>query len=131
MNIQTRHVDDVTVVDLSGRLDTQTAGPASEEMQRLTRESDKLLLNFENLEFISSAGLRVLLRTAKQLKAAGGMMKLWGAQGVVKEIMDISGFGLLLDLYDSEEKPRSLLSSRNGIDDAPGGSAARDLRGRG
>lgn len=103
MNITTRTVRDVLVADVSGRLDTGMSGPASEEMSRIAAGATKVLLNFENLEFISSAGLRVLLRTAKQLTGSGGTMKLCGATGIVKEIMEISGFDTLLDLHDSEE----------------------------
>ena len=57
MNITTRIVNDVTVADLSGRLETRTSGPASEELFRIAQGASKVLLNFENLEFISSAGL--------------------------------------------------------------------------
>ena len=103
MNITTRTVNDVLVADVSGRLDTRTSGPASEEMSRIAAGSSKVLLNFENLEFISSSGLRVLLRTAKQLTGSGGAMKLCGANGIVKEVMEISGLGTLLDLHDSEQ----------------------------
>ena len=107
MNISTRTVNDVLVADVSGRLDTRTSGPASEEMSRIAAGASKVLVNCENLDFISSAGLRVLLRTAKQLTGSGGTMKLCGANGTVKEVMEISGFGDLLDLYDSEQEALS------------------------
>lgn len=102
MEITTRTVDDVTVVDLSGHLDTQASGTASDDMTRIVTESNKVLVNLENLEFLGSAGLRVLLRTAKQLNGSGGEMKVCNATGTVKEVMEISGFHTLLDLHDSE-----------------------------
>ena len=102
MEISTRNVNNIIVVDISGSLDTQTSGPASEELTRIAQASSKVLVNFENLEFVSSAGLRILLRTAKKLQGLGGAMKLCGARGTVKEVMEISGFGELLDLHDSE-----------------------------
>lgn len=103
MNIATRSLEDIVIASLSGRLDTQTSGPASEEMSRIASGASKLLLNLEELEFISSAGLRVLLRTAKQLTGSGGTMRLCCANGTVKEVMDIAGFAGLLDLHDSEQ----------------------------
>ena len=106
MNITTRTVNDVTVVDFSGRLDTRTSGHATEEMSRIAGTS-KILVNLENLEYISSAGLRVLLLTAKQLAQSGGTMKLCGANGTVEEVLEISGFGALLDLHDSEQEALS------------------------
>ncbi len=102
MEISTRNVDGVTVIDISGSLDTQTSGAASDEMARIAQEASKMLLNLESLDFLSSAGLRVILRTAKQLKGAGGAIKVCNAGGVVKEVMEISGFGSLLDLHASE-----------------------------
>lgn len=104
MEITTRTVNEVTVVDLSGSLDTQTSGDASDEMSRIAQESSNVLLNLEKLEFLSSAGLRVLLRTAKQLNGSGGSIKVSNAQGAVKEVMEISGFGNFLDIYDLESE---------------------------
>ena len=51
MEITTRSVDDVTVVDISGSLDTQTSGAASEEMARIAQNATKMLLNLESLDF--------------------------------------------------------------------------------
>ena len=102
MDISTRNVDGVTVIDMTGSLDTQTSGAASDEMARIAQEASKMLLNLENLDFLSSAGLRVILRTAKELKGSGGAIKVCNAAGVVKEVMEISGFGSLLDLHTSE-----------------------------
>jgi len=102
MKINTRTVDDITVIDISGSLDTQTSGAASDEMARIADSTSKMLLNLESLEFLSSAGLRVILRTAKQLSGTGGTLKICNAVGVVKEVMEISGFGTLLELFDSD-----------------------------
>ena len=92
MEMTTRQADDVLVVEIAGRLDTQSSGPASEEMARIVEAGNgKILLNLGNLEFISSAGLRVLLRTTKLLPEAGRMM-ICQANGIVKEVLEISGF---------------------------------------
>ena len=104
MEITTRETGDVMVVDLSGRLDTQTSGSAADELTRVTQLGKaKLLLNLNDLEFISSAGLRVLLRTAKQLQAANGKLMVCHANGVVKEVMELSGFESVLQMHDTED----------------------------
>ena len=88
MEITTRQADDVLVVEMAGRLDTQSSGPASEEMARIVEAGNgKILLNLGYLEFISSAGLRVLLRTTKLLPEAGRMM-ICQANGIVKEVLE-------------------------------------------
>lgn len=103
MEITTRTDNNVLIVDFEGRLDTQTSGSAADRMDEITAAGNKnILLNLDKLEFISSAGLRVFLRTAKQLGASGGNMKACSPNGVVKEIMEISGFDSLFDLHDSE-----------------------------
>lgn len=102
MELSTRNVGEVTVVDIAGSLDTHTSGAASDEIGKIVGSTGKMLLNLENLEFLSSAGLRVFLRVAKQQKGSGGAIKVCSATGVVKEVMEISGFGRLLDLHDSE-----------------------------
>jgi len=103
VEINTRKVGDILVADMIGSLDTQTSGPASDAMGRIIGEANgSLLVNMGKLEFLSSAGLRVLLRAAKGIQSSGGMMKVCEPNGVVKEVLEISGFGSFLDIYDNE-----------------------------
>lgn len=108
MEITTRTTADAQVIDMAGKLDTQTAGPAMDELQgHLADFSGNLLINLEGLDFVSSSGLRVILRAAKQMRAQGGNMKVCGARGVVKEVLEISGFDSLLDLHADEAQALS------------------------
>ena len=66
--------------------------------------AQKILVNFEKLEYISSAGLRVLLTTAKQLKAVDGELRVSGLNEIVKEVFDISGFMTILKVFGSESE---------------------------
>ncbi len=103
MNISTRNVGGILAIDIEGKLDTQTATPAMEELlQYLESSPDKVLISLAPLEFISSVGLRVLLRIAKEMRGYGGELKVSGAQGVVKDVLEISGFDTLLDLHEDE-----------------------------
>ncbi len=103
MEANTREAGDVLVVDLVGKLDTQTSAAASDSLNRIAEGGNsKILLNLEQLDYISSAGLRVLLRTAKLVNAADGNVRVCAATGVVKEVMEISGFDELLDMHDTE-----------------------------
>jgi anti-sigma B factor antagonist len=102
MEITTRTVNEITVVAISGSLDTQTSGDASDKLSRIAQGSSKMLLNLENLDYLSTAGLRVFLRAAKQIKGSGGSLKVSNATGIVKEVMDIAGFGNFIDIYNLE-----------------------------
>ena len=101
--IDTRLNGDVLIVDISGRWQTANSGVVAELFAELLEMGhQKLLLNLENLEFLSSAGMRVILRTAKTLRAQGGEVKLCSARGLVTEVLTVSGFNNLLHLCDDE-----------------------------
>jgi len=105
MEIKTRRVGDVTVVDMVGRLDSRTAGRASTELNQIAQGGDrKVLLNVEGLEYASSAGLRAIMVAAKLLQVNGGAAKICQANETVKHVMEVSGFNSLLHLYDTEDK---------------------------
>ncbi len=103
MQINTRESYEVLVVDMEGRLDTNTSGYAYDEMVRIAKSGNKkILVNLKGLEYVSSAGLRVLLTAAKLVKTSGGQFKLCEPIDVVKQVLEISGFNSLLSLYASE-----------------------------
>ena len=85
-------------VALSGRLDTTTAPVFEKELKESLNGVDDLTLDFSGLEYISSAGLRVLLSAQKMLNASGGAMKIVGANDIVKEIFEVTGFSDILTI---------------------------------
>ena len=62
----------------------------------------EIVLNLEGLEFLSSAGLRVILQAAKLLVPRRGSINICSAQSNVKEVLQTSGFNSLINLFDSE-----------------------------
>ena len=81
------------VLHLEGRIDAGSALDFDAALDALTGDGSlKLLLNCENLAYISSAGLRSLLVLTKKLKAGQGRLHFCGLSGMVKEIFEISGF---------------------------------------
>lgn len=87
----------VTVVAVGGRLDG-TGAPELETHCRalILAGGIHLLLDFEGVDYISSAGLRSLLVIAKQIKAAGGGLVLCSLTAMVREVLEISGFDKIL-----------------------------------
>lgn len=103
MEITTRQVYDVSVVDMSGRLDSQAAGYGNDEMVRIVKgENKKILINLDKLDFITSAGLRVLLLASKLQRSSGGQFKICNANQFVKDVLETSGFSSLISLYPTE-----------------------------
>lgn len=86
-----------TTLALVGRLDTVTAPELEKAVAELLPQADSLVLDLGSLEYISSAGLRVILKAYKALSAKGGL-KLTGVQEAVREVFDITGFSDFLDM---------------------------------
>ena len=85
-------------VSLSGRLDTTSAPEFEKELKASLGGVSDLTLDFSGLDYISSAGLRVLLSAQKAMNAAGGEMCVTGANDIVKEIFDVTGFSDILTI---------------------------------
>ncbi|MBQ3406737.1 MAG: STAS domain-containing protein [Lachnospiraceae bacterium] len=86
------------MVALSGRLDTPAAPGAQKEIMGALQDVTELVYDLENLEYISSAGLRILISSLKEMKAKDGSMTLINVSEGVREILDLTGFGLILDI---------------------------------
>jgi anti-anti-sigma factor len=93
MDFAQEQAGDVIIVKLSGRLDSSTAPPTEESFTHLLASGPlHLAIDMSQLEYISSAGLRVLLVVAKKLQQAKGKIVLFGLVHNVREVFQISGF---------------------------------------
>ncbi len=103
MQISVKTTNEVKVLAFEGKLDTQTSPDAQQQLTRLIEEGEnRFLVNFEKLDYISSAGLRVLLAAAKQLKGSDGELRICSLNEVVREVFDISGFTTIFKVFGSE-----------------------------
>ena len=93
----------VKIVRIEGKLDTQTSPDAEAQLtQLIDAGARKVVVNFERLAYISSAGLRILLAVAKQLQGIGGELRVCSLSDLVQEVFDISGFDSILSVSKSE-----------------------------
>ena len=101
MNISVSDVESVTVVQFEGHLDTNTAPDAQARLDELVAGGKtNILVDFSDLEYISSAGLRVLLATGKRLGSSGGNLRLCNLNETVREVFDMSGFSTIFSVFD-------------------------------
>jgi anti-anti-sigma factor len=90
------------VLFIKGRLDAVTAGELEAKFTDLLQnESENIIVSMDALEYISSAGLRVILLVAKKLHALGRKIGFAALSGNVKDVFDISGFYALFEIHDS------------------------------
>ena len=100
MEITTDTQNGVTIVGLGGNLDSNTSPQAQQALEGvLSGGAKKVAIDFTALDYISSAGLRVLLGTAKKLSGSGGGLRLFGLNETVREVFEISGFATILAVY--------------------------------
>lgn len=99
MTITTTKNGNSVTLALLGRLDTVTQAELANELEHIF-EADKVSLVFEfsALDYISSAGLRVLLTAQKKVNALGTTMKIVGAKTEIKEIFEITGFNGIMSI---------------------------------
>ena len=105
LEVKVIEIDDVIIIKLVGNLDTNTAPEAETEINNwLEKETKKMVVDLEEAKYVSSAGLRVFLATAKKMTAAGGAVIFCSPNEVVQEILDISGFSTILNLKGSQQE---------------------------
>jgi anti-anti-sigma factor len=103
MEISKKKQDGVLILALKGRLDTLASPAFDKEMSDLLAANEhRLLIDFSQLDFISSSGLRVFIAVARELKALQGRMVLCGLNPHVKEVFDITGFTQLLTIVPAQ-----------------------------
>lgn len=101
MEIQDKQVDDITTLSLQGSIDAMTAPKITEYIQELIAKGNvKLVADFSDVDYTSSAGLRVLLGAIKDTRAQGGDMRLAGVQPDVLKVLSLSGFTNILKMFD-------------------------------
>ena len=91
MTIEKKLGNESATLIVSGRLDTQTAPELEKELDSVLADIKELTFDFANLEYVSSAGLRVILKAQKAMNAQGSM-KLTGVNDSIMEVFDITGF---------------------------------------
>lgn len=107
--------DGIQYVTLAGRLDSATSNGLEKSLQTLFESpGSRTLIDLLALDYVSSAGLRVVLMAAKRAKQSKGRLVLSGLQPHVKEVFEISGFLKILDVADSRAQAEAKLSAQPG-----------------
>ena len=103
MELKSRQEKEAKIVSVTGRIDGVTS-PELETYLTEAAEGDAkiLIVNFDELDYISSAGLRVILMLAKKMKAHQREFILVGVKGRIKQVFEMSGISSILNIRDTE-----------------------------
>ncbi|MDD3518181.1 MAG: STAS domain-containing protein [Chromatiales bacterium] len=103
MQVIDETVGDVLVVKPGGRLDSNTSPSFEKHLLERLEGTTSLIVDFADLDYISSAGLRVLLMAAKRAKQTNGRMIICNLRGPIREVFEISGFMSILTVCDDRD----------------------------
>ena len=100
MEVESKQMNDVTIISLNGSIDAMTAPKITEYIQGLVAKGQtKLIADFSGVDYTSSAGLRVLLGAIKETRSRGGDMRLVSVQPDVLKVLNLSGFTNILKMF--------------------------------
>lgn len=104
VNVKEEIKGDVLVLRLSGRLDAVSSPSAEHKVfDYINSGHHKLLLDFSGVDYLSSAGMRMLLSTTKKLKTLSGKLVLFSVTANVMDVLRMSGFDHVLEIVKTEE----------------------------
>jgi stage II sporulation protein AA (anti-sigma F factor antagonist) len=105
MNLVTTTRGPVLLAAVNGKLDATSSDEAENKLLKaILPETRCVVFDLSCMEYVSSAGLRVLLQVIKRLKAAGGSVRFWGLNESVKTVFDISALTLRCEIFRSQEE---------------------------
>jgi len=95
----------ITVISVSGRLDAITYQEFEEKILAVFNEEKKgLIIDFSKVDYVSSAGLRAMLRAVKKKKETRGALALFGLNANITELFKIAGFYPLFEIFSTEQE---------------------------
>ena len=111
MNVTARTVQDITVIEAEGSIDSKTAGDFERGAMGPIQGQNAVILDISKVDFLSSAGLRVLLMIYRQIKSRNGKVVLLGASEEIQDIMANTGFLAFFILVDTLDEGIAALKS--------------------
>lgn len=110
MEIIQKRLDEALQLCLSGRLDATSAIAAEDELNSILNQGNtRLILDFEDLGYISSAGLRILLKLAKNIQQVKGLLIMCNMKDYIRDVFDVSGFSTILKVVQNLDEAKLMI----------------------
>jgi anti-anti-sigma factor len=105
LKIELYEIQEKIVLELFGRIDAMSISVLDKKIESLVADGHKkLILDFSNIDYLSSAGLRLLLSLTKKLKKDEGFLVVFGMNPDVMEIINIAGFEKVINICQSQQQ---------------------------
>ena len=105
MGVNAEREDGTVIAKADGRIDSSNSREFHSQLEAVVTETDTgVVLNFEDVSYISSAGMRVILLSAKSLQKNGTKFVLCSMNDSIREVFKISGFDKIIWIYDSQDQ---------------------------
>lgn len=112
MEIAEKIIGDICIISISGRIDTVTSKDVEAKLDgAIEGRKDKIIINLEKMDYISSVGLRVLLAALKKQRQNQGSLQLASLQPFVQNIFKITGLDKVFQIFPTEEAAFQSLTS--------------------
>jgi len=103
-SIQHEHIGDMAIVTISGRVDSVTAAGMDSELEKFVHDHKKIILNLKGAEYMSSAGVRAIMKVLQSAKKSEGWVKLASVPDRVMEVLQTVGVLEMLEIYPTVAK---------------------------
>ena len=98
LNLRTEENGKEVTIYIEGKMDTNTSPQVSDEIAKYTDSAEKIILDLDNLNYVSSAGLRVFVMTDQQMKVNGGELNVRNVPNGIMDVFEMTGFDNMLTI---------------------------------
>jgi anti-sigma B factor antagonist len=104
MNVEITTQIGIIIISVEGNIDSKTAGELQSQIMGRVTETDKVILDLSKVNFVSSAGLRLLLMIYRQIKSKDGKVILVGVSEEIRDVMSMTGFINFFEFSDTVDE---------------------------
>jgi len=101
MNVNIKTDENIVIISIEGSIDSKTAGDLQSQIMEKVSETNNVLLDLTKVDYVSSAGLRVLLMIYRQIKSKNGKVILVGVSEEIRDVMSMTGFINFFEMADN------------------------------
>lgn len=114
MQVSTKKTGDTLLVCISGRLDSNTCVEFGERVEKhLDGEINNVICDLQEVEYVASAGLRILLKIYKTMTRQGGEAVVSAMPDFIRQVFEIAGFDTVFKCFDDQDEARKYLADEN------------------